>query len=105
MNGNSTIQKYSDRFADNPNAAMSVEEGAEDFGGWGLLRGLRDRAEMLELRKKTGNVRAVGYSWIGRVDYDPSAGIILWVGEEKIYIKGRHLNRAGPIRSVFWAAF
>lgn len=54
--------------------------------------GSRDRAEMLELRQKTGNIRAIGYGWIEKVDFDPSAGITLFVGSETIRIRGRNLN-------------
>jgi hypothetical protein len=93
MSGNSTMQKYATRFGEGPEAAgTSDAEGTEDLGAFGLLRGRSDRAEMLELRKKTGNIRAIGYSWIQKVDFDPSGGITLHAGEEKIRIKGRNLN-------------
>jgi len=64
----------------------------DDFHSFGWLRGVRERAPMLELRKKSGNVIAIGYSWIGRVEFEPSEGIILHAHDEKIRIIGRNLN-------------
>ena len=93
MSGNSTIQKYATRFGEGPEAASSADaEGTEDLGAFGFLRGRTDRAEMLELRKKSGNIRAVAYGWIQKVDFDPSVGLTIYAGDEKIIIKGRNLN-------------
>lgn len=93
MNGNSTMQKYATRFEEDPQATGNADaEGTEDLGAFGFLRGRTDRAEMLELRKKTGNIRAIGYGWIHKVDFDPSTGLTLFAGDEKIRIKGRNLN-------------
>ncbi len=47
---------------------------------------------MLELRRKSGVIRAIGYSWIHKIDYDASTGITLHAGSEAIRIKGRNLN-------------
>ena len=49
---------------------------------------------MLELRKKNGNVLAIGYGWLERVEFDPSEGITLHLVGQKIRIKGRNLNGA-----------
>jgi hypothetical protein len=88
--------KFASRFGDGSDDAAPESDGeCDDLGAFGLLRGLRDRAEMLELRKKTGNIRAVPYGWIEKVDLDPSDGITLYVGGEKIKIRGRNLNLAG----------
>jgi hypothetical protein len=93
MNANSPATKYATRFGDSVDGASAPDtDGTENLGAFGFLRGNRDRSEMLELRKKTGNIRAIGYGWIGKVDFDPSAGITLFVGEETIRIKGRNLN-------------
>lgn len=93
MTGNQPLQKYASRFGENAEtAALSDAEGTEDLGAFGFLRGTSDRAEMLELRKKSGNIRAIGYGWIQKVDFDPSTGITLHAGDEKIKIKGRNLN-------------
>jgi hypothetical protein len=64
----------------------------DSLGAFGWLRGARDRAVMLELRKKDGNVLAVGYAWLERAEYDPSVGITLHVGGKTVSITGRNLN-------------
>jgi hypothetical protein len=71
---------------------IAGEQGAEDFGAFGWLRGVRDRAIMLELRRRTGNVVAIGYGWIERVEFDASDGITLHALGQKIRIRGRNLN-------------
>ena len=47
---------------------------------------------MLELRKKSGEVIAIGYHWIERVEFNPTDGITLHVHGDTIRIKGRNLN-------------
>lgn len=64
----------------------------DDLGVFGWLRGARDKAIMLELRKRDGNVMAVGYAWLERAEFDPSVGITLHVVGKTIRIKGRNLN-------------
>ena len=73
-------------------AAVSDPDGTEDLGAFGWLRGARDRCIMLELRKKSGTVLAIGYGWIERIEFDPSDGIRLHAGGKIIRIKGRNLN-------------
>jgi hypothetical protein len=92
MNANPPLSKYAARFGDSAETAISSDAEADNLGGFGFLRGTRDRAEMLELRKKTGDIRAIGYAWIQKVDFDPSGMITLFVGDETIRIKGRNLN-------------
>jgi len=67
-------------------------DGNEDLGAFGWLRTPRDRAVMVELRKKTGAIVAIAYSYVDRVEFSPSDGITLRCGQEKIRIKGRGLN-------------
>jgi hypothetical protein len=94
MSGKTTLQKYADRLGDGAEAgAGSDAEGTENLGAFSFLRGARERAEMLELRRKGGDIRAMGYSWLERVDFDPSAGLTLYFGSgQTIRIKGRNLN-------------
>lgn len=70
----------------------SDPEQTDDCGAFGFLRGVRDKAIMLELRKKDGNIRAVGLAWLSQAEFDPSVGITLHVGGQKIRIHGRNLN-------------
>jgi hypothetical protein len=67
-------------------------DGVEDLGGFGWLRSTRDRSVMIELRKKSGDILAIGYGWIDRIEFDPSKGITLKCGTHEIRIKGRNLN-------------
>jgi hypothetical protein len=71
---------------------LDEADTTDDLGAHGWLRGAHDRAVMLELRKKNGNILAVGYSWLEKAEFDPSEGITLFLGGEKITIKGRNLN-------------
>ena len=68
------------------------QEETDDCGAFGYLRGMRDRAVMIELRKKDGNIKAVGYAWLVQVEFDPSVGITLHLAGQKIRILGRNLN-------------
>jgi hypothetical protein len=87
------LQKYTSRQAEDSSDNLPAEpESLDDLGAFGWLRGARDRAIMLELRKKDGNVLAVGYAWLERAEYDPSVGITLHVVGKTIHIKGRNLN-------------
>ncbi len=67
-------------------------EGLDDYGAFGWLRGIRDRAHMLEFRRKDGNIRAFGYSWLHQAEFDPSLSIVLSFGTFQIKLIGRNLN-------------
>lgn len=86
----SVLQRIAARANDNVETAEA--EQLDDLGVFGWLRGVRDRAVMLELRKKDGNILAVGYAWLDKVEFNPSQGIVLCLGGQKITIRGRNLN-------------
>jgi len=67
-------------------------DGTEDLGSFGWLRGVRDRALMLEVRHHNGNVSGFGYAWLDRVDFDPSEGITLHFSGKTVKVIGRNLN-------------
>lgn len=73
-------------------AEHAEADACDDLGAFGWLRGIRDRAVMLELRRKDGSIVAIGYGWLERVAFDPSEGITLSAAGQKIRIKGRNLN-------------
>jgi hypothetical protein len=100
MNG-SALKKYIGGNGRGPGSEdiPDVEESEGFAYGW--LRGARDRAIMLELRQKTGNIRAVSYHAIFRVDFDSSEGITLFHGREIIKIRGRNLKPELGARSLF----
>lgn len=77
---------------ENANDPAADQDLPEDLGAFGWLRGIRERAVSLELRKRDGNILAVGYGWLERVEFDPSLGITLTVSGRKIRITGRNLN-------------
>jgi hypothetical protein len=86
----SILSKYATRA---PGAGGDDGDGTEDVAeSFGWLRGIRDRAVMLELRKKTGAILAVGYGWIEKVEFDPTEGITFQHCGVKVRIKGRNLN-------------
>lgn len=89
----SILQKYTGKPEAEPASSSVLDlELTDDLGSFGWLRGIRDRCPMLELRKKNGNVLAVGYGWIERIEFDPSEGITLRAGGQVIRIKGQNLN-------------
>ncbi len=66
----------------------------EDLGAFGYLRGIKDRAVMLEFRMKDGNSVAFDYGWLRKVEYNPSEGVTLHFGSsETVKIIGRNLHR------------
>lgn len=92
------IDKILDRYGgrdrgDGENDNVGQEECAvDDFGTFGFLRGSRERATMLELRKKDGGILAIAYGYVDKAEFDPSDGITLHLAGQKIRIKGRNLN-------------
>lgn len=70
----------------------SDDESQADLGAFGWLRGTHERAAMLELRRKDGSIMAFAYAWLERAEFDPSGGILLRFGMEKVRIIGRNLN-------------
>ena len=90
----SLLHKYIQRTpGDNGDNSPNPEvESLDDLGSFGWLRGVRDRAVMLELRKKDGNILAVGYAWLDKAEFDPSIGITLHTGGQTIKLRGRNLN-------------
>jgi len=94
MSDSAVLQRYvtnrDSRLA--PAAETPGADGCDDLGAFGWLRGIRDRAVMLELRRKDARIVAIGYGWLERVCFDPSEGIMLLAGGQKIRIKGRNLN-------------
>lgn len=94
----SILQKYTGRkpLDAEPVNGSAEPDGLDDLGAFGLLRGIRDRAIMLEFRRKDGNSLALAYAWLESAACDPSEGITLQFGSRKIRLLGRNLNQAGP---------
>lgn len=90
----SLLQRYTGRKIEEFPEAMrpSETESPDDFGAFGWLRGIRDRAVMLELRRKDGDILAVGYGYLEQAEFCPSEGIVLSIAGRKVRIRGRNLN-------------
>jgi hypothetical protein len=67
-------------------------EPESSVSAFGYLRGVRDRAQMLELRKKDGSSVAFAYTMLDRASFDPSDGIRLSFPGTKIHLVGQRLN-------------
>lgn len=94
MSDKSILHRYAPRVVDTAGNGLATRDAdaADDLGAFGWLRGVRDFARMLELRKKDGHILAVGYGYMDKAEFDPSEGITLSIGGQKIRIKGRNLN-------------
>ncbi|MCA9078634.1 MAG: hypothetical protein KDA93_26645 [Planctomycetaceae bacterium] len=89
----SLLDKYVGRRKESdPSPVIPEAEGDEDCGAFGWLRGVRDRAVMLELRHKNGCISAFGYAWLDAVEFDPSTGLTLRFSGRTVKISGRNLN-------------
>jgi hypothetical protein len=76
----------------NVHAHDTEEEPPEDLGAFGWLRGSRERAIMLEVRRKDGSIMALGYAWLERAEFDASEGITLKFTGQTVRLVGRNLN-------------
>lgn len=63
----------------------------EDCGAFGWLRGVRDRALMLELRQRSGEVTLLNYSYLHPVFFSPAGELVLQFGAHKVVLRGEHL--------------
>jgi hypothetical protein len=71
---------------------LNDNEEEEDLGSFGWLRGVKERAVMLESRSKDGRTTALDYGWLRKVEFDPSTGIALHFDGQAVRIVGRNLN-------------
>lgn len=94
MTSQDMLQRYVTR---DGTAAADAEGGdnIEDRGGWGLLRGTRDRCPAVEFRKRDDSVLAVPYATIDQFLFSPADGITVRAAGREIRVKGRHLNDPG----------
>jgi hypothetical protein len=86
------VDPFAPRRKESGVAATTEGDAVEDYGAFGWLRGVQDRAVMLEIRHKDGRITGKGYSWLQSAEFDPSTGIVLDFSGEKITIVGRNLN-------------
>jgi hypothetical protein len=86
------LEKYVAKRTNGDGSAGVEGDAMDDLGAFGWLRGVQDRAIMLEIRHKDGQITAKGYSWLQSAEFDPSTGITLNFSGETIRITGRNLN-------------
>lgn len=88
------LQRYTRTERDDSDSAANDLGEVDDLGSFGFLRGVKDRAAMLELRLKDGNSVAFDNGWLRKVEFNPSEGITLhFGGTDTVRIIGRNLNR------------
>ena len=90
------LERYTGKRTEFGDLSSPETEGLEDYGSFGWLRGIRERAIMLEIRHKNGKISAFGYAWLDSVEFNPSEGILLRFSGKTVKIVGRNLN--GEIR-------
>ncbi|MBC7855285.1 MAG: hypothetical protein IAF94_17795 [Pirellulaceae bacterium] len=94
MTADKILQRYLRTDRDEPESPANEEGEVDDLGSFGWLRGIRDRAAMLEFRQKDGNSIAFDYGWLRKVEFNPSDGLVLHFGGDAVVkITGRNLNR------------
>jgi hypothetical protein len=102
MSDETLLRKYMGRNGGAGPESDADSDSTDNFGAFGWLRGVRDRAISLELRKKCGNILAINYGFIDRVEFEPSEGIAIYSSGQKIRIRGRNLNtEARPLVRLF----
>ncbi len=83
-----------------PETSREAEPLEEDAcPAFGYLRGLHDRAVMVEFRLRDGNRVFCPYSWLGPFTYNPSVGILLkFSGDTITLVLIRGSNLDAPVR-------
>ena len=75
-----------------PPLPVSDSEMVDDLGSFGWLRSGRERAIMLEVRHKNGQITAHSYGWLESAEFNPSEGISLNFSGKTVKLIGRNLN-------------
>ena len=79
-----------------PGPAEDDPDAADDLGAFGFLRGVKERAVMLDLRSRTGTRVAFPYTLLERVSFDPSDGLTLRFLGATVSVRGRNLAKPTP---------
>ncbi len=78
----------------------------DNCSAFGFLRGLHERAPMIEFRFRDGNLLAFPYSWLGPLRFNPSVGLLLrFTGDvvTLVLIRGSNLDaevNAGAVNLI-----
>lgn len=89
-------KSFVDRYADPKESAEETETNVHPISGefqcFGVAKSNRMPPAMLVLRLKTGNQKALMYSYLKEIDFDPSEGIVLQYVSHRVTIRGRNLT-------------
>ena len=88
----SVIDRYASRVAEPARKSTEDPDAFDNLGSFSILRGVRDRALMLELRCKDGSIHAFNYAYLAKASFDPSEGITLVFGRSSVRIIGTNLG-------------
>lgn len=72
------------------------DDAEASCSAFGYLRGIRERADVIEIRFLGGNSVWFPYSWLGEWKFDPSEGLLLKFSGDLVYlvlIRGCNLNQ------------
>jgi hypothetical protein len=86
------LDRYAPRILESTVKSAEETGAMDDFGAFGILRGVRDRSLMLELRFRNGNSVAFHYGYLAQANLDPSRGILLQFGNRRVVLSGSNLN-------------
>ena len=76
--------------------APEDDTGEASCAAFGYLRGIRERADAIEIRLRDGNSTWFPYGWLGNWKFNPSEGLLLKFSGDLVYlvlIKGSNLDR------------
>jgi len=79
-----------------PLARKDAEGEEVSCGAFGYLRGIKDRANVVEFRFRAGHTMWFPYGWLGPCRFDPSEGLLLKFSGDLVYlvlIRGSNLDQ------------
>lgn len=93
-------KRHQDRLRGSGPGQGGVPPGDEtdeaNCAGFGYLRGIREKADCLEVRFKSGNSTWLPYNWFGSWKFDRSHGLLLKFSGDVVYlvlVTGSNLDR------------
>src|SRR5579863_541200 len=95
-NENESRRQYAGRVTRNQAKETIDECGEDSCAAFGYLRGIRERADAVQVRFQNGNSRWFPYSWLGEWKFNPSDGLLLKFSGDLVYlvlIRGSNLSR------------
>ncbi len=86
----SLTEKYTGRAVPNDESLQAVENDYQACGS--VLSGKQGHEVMLDLRFRTGDRKALSYSYLVSVEFDRSKGVTLEFTGHRVEIRGRNLE-------------